>query len=134
MPQLIKSVFEFLLEKKKDIYALKLKPQDGIRFIFNEESEINKVLQKEILSWFKENNINVQQVYMDSGLLCGWDGMYYVDFENDDQVKAYAERFEDKTGKSLEPEKYQMFIFSYEEWINDERLKETMNKSLDTPF
>lgn len=130
MPQVIKSVFEYLLEKKRDIYALRLYSQAGIQDIgvfFDTSHELNKALQEEVLCWFEENKINVYQVYMDPGLISGWDGMYYVDFERADQVKAYTSMFEDGTGKSLEPRKYQMFIFSYKNWTTDENLKEVMN-------
>jgi hypothetical protein len=130
--KLIKSIFEYLLEKKSDIYALRLFSQAGIQdmsVFFDTTHELNKALQKEVLSWFEENDISVYQVYMDSGLMSGWDGMYYVDFKNEDQVKAYANKFEDKTGKSLEPRKYQMYIFSYKKWSTDESLKEIMNET-----
>jgi hypothetical protein len=132
MPQVIKSVFDYLLEKKRDIYALRLYSQAGVqdmRVFFDASHELNKALQEEVLCWFEENKINVYQVYMDPGLIGGWDGVYYVDFEREDQVKAYTSKFEDGTGKSLNPKKYQMFIFSYEKWTTDENLKEIIKST-----
>ena len=115
MPQVIKSVYDYLLEQKKDIYVLKFVCQSKFNrsLFFDKDNPANKETQKEILTWFKENNIDVYEAYMDKGLISGWDGTYYIDFQSKEQVNLYASKFEDSNGKSLQP--------TYRDWETDRK-------------
>jgi hypothetical protein len=117
MPMLIKNTDQYLYEKKRDILVLEMRSKGNKQTII--DRELCEEQAKEHLDWFKNQGI---ESYMtcSPGLLMGWLGHYYIDIDSTDKViSEYSLLFETPTGKSLEPEKYQMILISYDEWVSD---------------
>jgi len=119
MPMLIYLTDQYLYEKKRDIYVLQIINQDKSRWFFQRDNKDNLKIQKEITIWLTDNDIDYA-ITGPPGLLEGWTGMYYVDFsgEDDPKLKLWMSTFEDENGNSLHPEKYIMYQYSYQDWVN----------------
>jgi hypothetical protein len=113
----IKTTNDYFYEKKRDIFVLQIKDQ-GSGLMFDKEHEENIKLIEEYTDWFKKNNILYERVAPE-GLLVGWLGHFYIDFENfqDPNLIEYCRVFETEDGKSNHPDKYQMYCMSYDEWV-----------------
>ena len=118
MPRLIKSIDDLFEERKKDLFVLKFFNQQGVFLRFYEQDcETNTNVRKEHLIWFDENHIRYEPT-CSASLLCGWNGEYCVDFD-DASLKKYCETFETSEGKSLQPDKFQMYGLCYDDWLKN---------------
>lgn len=71
------------------------------------------------LAWFDNWDLSVEKVGY-QGLLIGESGYYYVDFrdEVDPRLDLWCKMFEDADGTSLAPDKYNMYVYPYQHYID----------------
>lgn len=124
MVLLIKTTTEYLYETKQDVFFLELKNQ-GKTMMYDRDSIENKKSEEFFTSWFKDRNIQFAMTGPD-GLLCGWMGHYYIKFSgwDDPVLKEFSDTFENSDGGSKEPSNYQLFVISYDKWVEDGKLAE----------
>jgi hypothetical protein len=124
MPKLINYIDHYLYTNKKDTFILSLKNQ-GNSIIYDKYNADNIKTEELKLQWFQDHNIIVEKTNP-MGLISGWDGHYYVGFENwDDPVlKLYSDTFENPDGSSKDPTKYQMLCINYDSWVNNGKLEQ----------
>lgn len=115
MPQLIKSIDELFKERQKDLFVLKFFNQKHtFSGIYREDDEDNIKIREDHMRWFDENGIRYE-LTCPASLLCGWNGEYCVEFD-DASLKKYCEQFETPGGKSVQPDKFQMYSLCYKNW------------------
>ena len=130
MPQLIQSIDDFLYEKKRDIYVLQIIDQTShFKLIYDENSDANKITERKQLEWFDKNHIKYYFTCT-SELMCGWNGLYYIDFTgpNDPLINKYSTEFENNEGHSLEPSKYQLYCLEYSKWVKSKGLENHLQR------
>ena len=112
MPQLIKYLDEFFAVKQKDLYILTV---DRTRK--NELSEDSMV--QEQLSWLSDRDAAIHMVSPYSSTFdCGWYGWYYIDHSDIESLMLeYSTQYENASGKSLYPDKCQMCVHPYSQWL-----------------
>jgi len=74
--------------------------------------------RKRHFDWFRANGLRWETA-VPRGWLEGDPGIHAVHFDgpDDPRVMLYAAEFEDGTGKSLEPDAYQMYPLLYDAWL-----------------
>lgn len=114
MPMLLRYDDELVAERQKETFFLQLKSQSE-RF-----GDYDEATEETQLAWFKQWDIPVEMVAY-RGLLAGNPGRYYVGFSSwdDPLLKLYCNTFEHPSGQSLHPDKYQMHVYEYEEYLAD---------------
>lgn len=109
MPQIIRTIDDYFIEKKRDLYLLrfsKMKTKD------------EKLAQLMIMKWLKDNcpNILVEPIYPitnDSGFLAlPWDNSHSIDFDKE-SLLLFTNKWEDENGNSKNSF-FQCYIFKYE--------------------
>lgn len=108
---------QYMTEKQHGLLFLKMLAKDSIGILSDVEQ--CKIDAQPQLDWFAERGFKSFPVVPD-WLADGWLGFYGIDVNpNDPIVAEYSKVFEDENGGSLEPEKYQMYSMTYEQWAND---------------
>ncbi len=111
MPTAIRSVDQIMADAKRDMFFIQFgtSPFDYDR---------NHPARKRHLDWFEAHGLRWETA-APRGWLEGDPGIYAVHFDDpdDSRVQQYAAEFEDGTGKSLEPDAYQMYVISYASWL-----------------
>ena len=107
MPVLIRTLDEIMRERQADVYLLQFN-------IFAKEFRTEARRQ---LEWFDEREVN-HEVAAPSGWLEGDPGCHAIYFEGrgDERLADYCAAYEDKSGGSLMPDLYQMYVVSFELW------------------
>ena len=117
MPQLIHTTSKYFYDNCRDLLVLQIRTP-GALISIDRDDEQTKKIENEQLSWLADRGIEVYKTCGD-GVLEGWFGEYFVDVEIDDPVVAeYSQQFETTDGKSLDPDYYQMCLYSYQEWLD----------------
>jgi hypothetical protein len=111
--QIIRYDHDIVAERGCDTFFFKL-TSDAERMC-----EYDEPTRLQHLSWFKDWDLTVETVGF-LGLLIGDAGYYYVDFRdaNDPRLDQWSKLFEDADGNSLEPDKYKMFVYPYQMYLD----------------
>ena len=117
MPDIVRCFDDYFAEKKRDLYfitfgksfQLSLRPLG--KYINHEELDnidSDPPGREEIIAWLAEHLPNTEvaplfPISWDSGIIClPYDGTISVDFD-DESLAIFIERWEDNSGKSLDP-------------------------------
>lgn len=112
--EIIKSIEAYFSERKRDLIVLEMR-------IFHASTHLRKRLNREAceqaaqpqLQWFKERGYHACLTAL-PGIFEGWSGHYFIDVEANDPILAeYSLVFETPDGNSLEPDAYQLMLFTY---------------------
>ena len=110
MPVVMRSIDQIMAAEKRDMFFV----QFGSPF----DHDRNHPARKRHFDWFEAHGLRWETA-APRGWLEGDPGSYCVHFvgPDDSRVSEYAAAFEDADGKSLEPDAYQMYVISYESWL-----------------
>lgn len=110
MPTAIRSVNQIMADAKRDMFFIQFgtSPFDFDR---------NHPVRKRHFEWFTAHGLRYETA-APRGWLEGDPGLHAVHFDgtDDPSVTEYAAEFEDDTGKSLDPDAYQMYRLDYASW------------------
>jgi hypothetical protein len=100
--------------EKRDMYFIQFSRDP---FDFAEKRYQTTVRQHH--KWFETRNLS-HAIAAPRGWLWGDPGcrVVYFDGADDPRVAEYSAEFEDETGRSLNPKKYQMVLMSYQSWLD----------------
>jgi hypothetical protein len=108
MPMIIRTINQIMANEQRDMLFIDFQDGFGPR---------HSHWRKRHFDWFAANNLRYETA-APQGWLSGDPGIFAVFFDSgtDPRVVAYATEFEDKDGKSLHPDDYQMKMFLYQDW------------------
>lgn len=111
MPQVILSVDDIMARERRDMHF--------IRFGWPFNDNPGHPSRKRHFDWFAANGLRWEAA-APRGWLEGNPGVHAVHFDgpDDPRVAQYSAVFEDATGKSLDPENYQMVLLPYAWWLD----------------
>lgn len=111
LPKIIRSVDQIMADAKRDMHFI----QFGISPF---DHDPDHPARKRHFDWFKAHGLRWETV-APRGWLEGDPGIYAVHFDgpDDPRIAAYAAEFEDDTGKSHDPETYQLYLLDYASWF-----------------
>jgi len=114
VPIAIKTIDQIMADERRDMYFIQFGRDP---FDFAEKRYSNVVRRHR--EWFETRNLS-HATAAPRGWLCGDPGcrVVYFDGPDDPRVAEYSAEFEDQTGKSLNPKKYQMVLMSYQSWLD----------------
>lgn len=117
----VKTISQYFSEKKNDLLILQFVGRGPDHLDFSD-------MDQDVLDWLGSQDISYEKTVPDT-VLSGWLGHYYVDFSGayDPRLASYSAEFENKDGTSLKSDKYQMYVYYYEDWISK------LNRDLDRP-
>ena len=128
MPEQIKSINEYLYEKGRDIFVLKLTHPDEfgtdadaiLEPAANYRKRVIRANQTLATDWLDRHGVGWALTGPD-WLMSGWIGHIHVDFDgwDDPRLKAWSDEFEIDGVHSRYPEKFVMLVISYEKWIEN---------------
>jgi len=126
MPELIKSINEYLYEQKRDIFILKLTdpeeypPSERVmpKAFLNYRTDKIRSHQKLATDWLDAHGV-AWAATTPEGLLEGWCGHLHVDFDGweDPRLKAWCNEFEIDGERPKYPEKFVLYVQRYEDWV-----------------
>jgi hypothetical protein len=113
VPVIIRYDHDIVAERGKDSFFLQMTPVD-LRFTYDES------VRAAMLDWFRNWDIEFE-VTAPIGWLMGDPGRYHVAFSgwDDPLLRLWCEQFEDANGESLQPDKYVMQVYPYENYLKD---------------
>jgi hypothetical protein len=114
VPQLVETIDQIMDHEKRDMYFIQFGRDP---FDFAEKRYVTTVRRH--LKWFEKMKLS-HAIAAPRGWLWGDPGcrVVYFDGPDDPRVAQYSGEFEDETGRSLNPNKYQMVLMSYQSWLD----------------
>ena len=114
MPERISTMDTIMAREKRDMFFIRF------GWPFNENPDHPS--RKRHFDWFAAHGLR-HEVAAPRGWLEGDPGCHavYFDGPDDPRVALYTAAFEDATGKSLDPDNYQMGLLPYEAWLGGYR-------------
>ncbi len=112
MPVLIRYDHDIVAQHGRDCFFLQLMPvRPSTRLRYDED------VRRSLLDWSRGWELAVEPC-CSIGWLAGDPGRYHVDFSgwDDPLLQLWCEQFESADGKSLHPDQYQMYFYSYEQY------------------
>ncbi len=108
LPTIMRSVDQSMADAKRDVLIVR----------FDWMSDHDHPARKRHFDWFDKHGLRWETA-APRGFLEGDPGVFAVHFggPDDPRVALYAAEFEDGTGKSLEPDAYQMYLIDYASWL-----------------
>ena len=144
MPEQIKSINEYLYEKGRDIFVLKLTHPDEFAAgndtlpepVFNYRKRVIRTHQKLATDWLDRHGVSWAMTVPD-WLMEGWIGHIYVDFNgrDDPRLLAWSDEFEIDGIQPRYPEKFAMYVFSHQDWVESGGLErhEALLRDMEDP-
>lgn len=110
MPEIIRYDYELVAERSKDTYFLKLHRAKNDTLLGRYDNDF----LSRVLAWFADWNIQVENV----APLC----YYYVGFtdKDDPRLDLWCKTFENSEGKSLQPDVYGLYIYTYAQYLQNQ--------------
>ena len=110
--ELIRYDYDVVAERECDTFFFKLTANKIGYWSFDEPT------REQHLAWFKDWDLPIEKVGF-QGLLIGESGYYYVGFRDadDPRLDLWSKIFEDTNGNSKNPDKYQMFVYTYQLYL-----------------
>jgi hypothetical protein len=104
---------DIVAELKRDCFFFQMKA-DHRGFKYDES------VRAAMLAWFKGWDLEVELTAR-IGWLMGDPGRYHVAFAgwDDPLLKLWCEQFEDADGESLQPDKFVLQVYPYEDYLTD---------------
>jgi hypothetical protein len=114
VPIAVKTIDQIMADEKRDMYFIQF-GRDPFDFAEKRYPDIVRRHRE----WFETRNLS-HATAAPRGWLCGDPGcrVVYFDGPDDPRVAEYSAEFEDETGKSLNPKKYQMVLMTYQSWLD----------------
>lgn len=106
---------DIVAERGRDCFFLQLMPvRSSVGLRYDEDT------RQSLLDWLQGWDLAVEPC-CSIGWLAGDAGRYHVDFSgwDDPLLKLWCEQFESGDGQSLHPDRYQMYFYSYEKYLED---------------
>jgi hypothetical protein len=99
-------------------------------FDHDHDRDRGRPARKRHFDWFKTHNLRWETA-APRGWLEGAPSIFAVHFDgpDDPRVALYATEFEDGTGKSLNPDAYQMFRLQHASWLEKRRERDAKGES-----
>lgn len=116
MPMLIWTISDYFFHKKRDLYFIQFNDLSEEE----RENDENIIAKQELLSWFEQYlpEVEIKPIFpftVESGILSGrYDGSISIDFD-DESLSVFCEKWEDKSGKSLDS-RFQCYYIPLEEY------------------
>lgn len=123
--QVYQHIDHYLYTLKRDIFVLQLKHRPRFDNELTLFGNFNEEAFEKHVAWFNERNIKYEMT-APMGWLSGRSGFYWVDFTSPDDpaVIAYSAEFENADGGSKDTTSYQLYLYSYADWVKDGKDKE----------
>jgi len=111
--QVIRYDYDVVAERGCDTFFFKLISNAERILDYDEPTRLQH------LAWFENWDLSVENVGVQSWMM-GETGYYFVDFRDadDPRLDLWCKTFEDADGHSLAPDKYKMYIYPYQMYLD----------------